>query len=69
MRHLVFIIFMKVKEAVDLFYQNVWKLHELLEILVFDRDIQFIFDFWKLMCKRLKIDVKLFTSYHSEIDE
>jgi hypothetical protein len=69
MRHFVLIIFMKVEEAIDSFYQNIWKLHELLEILIFDRDTQFIFDFWKLMCKRLKIDVKLFTSYHSEIDE
>jgi hypothetical protein len=69
MRHFVLIIFMKVEEAIDSFYQNVWKLHELLEVLVFDRDTQFIFDFWKLMYKRLKIDVKLFTSYHSEIDE
>jgi hypothetical protein len=67
--HFVLIIFMKVEEVVDSFYQNVWKLHEFLETLVFNRDTQFIFDFWKLMCKKLKIDVKLFTSYHSKIDE
>ncbi len=33
-----------------------------------DRDTQFIFDVWKHMCKMLKIDVKLSTTYHSEID-
>jgi len=34
-----------------------------------DRDTQFIFDVWKHMCKMLKINVKLSTTYHSEIDD
>jgi hypothetical protein len=69
MRHFVFISTMKVDEVANSFYQNVWKLHDLLDVLISNRDAQFIFDFWKLMCKRLKIDVKLFIEYYSKIDD
>ncbi len=34
-----------------------------------DWDTQFIFNVWKHMCKMLKIDVKLLTTYHSEIND
>ena len=44
MRHLVSIATMEVEEAILAFYNYVWKLHELLESLVFDRGTQFIFD-------------------------
>jgi hypothetical protein len=69
MRHFVLILTMKVDEVANSFYQNVWKLHDLLDVLISNRDAQFIFDFWKLMCRRLKIDVKLFIEYHSKIDD
>jgi hypothetical protein len=69
MRHFVFISTMKVEKVANSFYQNVWKLHDLLDALISNRDTQFIFDFWKLMCRRLKIDVKLFIEYHSKIDD
>ncbi len=69
MKHLVLITSMKVEEAINCFYAHVWKHHDLLEFFVFDRDTQFIFNVWKHMCKMLKIDVKLSTTYHSEIDD
>ncbi len=69
MRHLVFITSMKVEEVINCFYAHVWKHHDLLEFFVSDRDTQFTFDVWKHMCKMLKIDVKLSTTYHSEIDD
>jgi hypothetical protein len=69
MRHFVLISTMKVDKVANSFYQNVWKLHDLLDVLISNRDAQFIFDFWKLMCRRLKIDVKLFIEYHSKIDD
>ncbi len=34
-----------------------------------DWDTQFIFNVWKHMCKMLKIDVKLSTTYYSEIND
>jgi len=68
MRHLVFITFMKVEEVINCFYAYVWKHHDLLEFFMSDWDTQFIFNVWKHMCKMLKINVKLSTMYHSEID-
>jgi hypothetical protein len=69
MRHFVSTIFIKVEEVVNFFYQNVWKLYDLSDALTFDRDTQFTFDFWKLMCKRLKITAWLSISFYFEIDE
>jgi len=69
MRHLVLITSMKVEEVINCFYAHVWKHHDLLKFFVSDRDTQFIFDVWKHMCKMLKINVKLSTTYHSEIDD
>ncbi len=69
MRHLVFIIFMKVEEVINCFYAYVWKHHDLLEFFIFNWDTQFIFNVWKHMCKMLKINAKLSTMYHSEIND
>ncbi len=69
MKHLVLITFMKVEEVINCFYAHVWKHHDLLEFFMSDQDTQFIFNVWKHMCKMLKINVKLSTTYHSEIDD
>ncbi len=69
MRHLVLITFMKVEEVINCFYAHVWKHHDLLKFFMSDQDIQFIFNVWKHMCKMLKINIKLSTIYHSEIDD
>jgi len=69
MRHLVLITSMKVEEVINCFYAHVWKHHDLLEFFISDWDTQFIFNVWKHMCKMLKIDAKLSTTYHSEIDD
>ncbi len=69
MKHLILITSMKVEEVINCFYAHVWKHHDLLKFFMSDRDIQFIFDVWKHMCKMLKIDVKLSTTYHFEIDD
>ncbi len=69
MRHLVLITFMKVEEVINCFYAHVWKHHDLLKFFMSDWDIQFIFNVWKHMCKMLKINAKLSTTYYSEIDD
>ncbi len=69
MRHLVLITSIKVEEVINCFYAHVWKHHDLLKFFMSDRDIQFIFDVWKHMCKMLKINVKLSTTYYSEIND
>ncbi len=68
-RHLILITSMKVEEVINCFYAHVWKHHDLLKFFISDQDTQFIFNVWKHMCKMLKIDVKLSTTYHSEIDD
>ncbi len=68
-RHLVLITSMKVEKVINCFYAHVWKHHDLLEFFMSDWDTQFIFDVWKHMCKMLKINVKLLTTYHSEIND
>jgi len=68
-RHLVLITFMKVEEVINCFYAYVWKHHDLLEFFMSDWDTQFIFNIWKHMCKILKIDAKLSTMYHFEIND
>ncbi len=69
MKHLVLIIFMKVKKATYNFYAHVWKYHDLLKFFMSDQDTQFIFDVWKHMCKMLKINVKLFIAYYFKIND
>ena len=68
-RHLVLIILMKIEKATECFYAHVWKHHDLSESLVSDRDTQFISDIWQHLCQMLKINVKLFITYHPETDE
>ncbi len=69
MRHLILITFMKVEEVINCFYAHVWKHHDLLKFFMSDQDTQFIFNVWKHICKMLKINAKLSTMYHSEIDD
>ncbi len=68
-KHLILITSMKVKEVINCFYAHVWKHHDLLKFFMSDRDTQFIFNIWKHICKMLKINVKLLTMYHSEIND
>ncbi len=69
MKHLILITSMKVEEVINCFYAYVWKHHDLFKFFMSDRDTQFIFNVWKHMCKMLKINAKLSTMYHFEIDD
>ena len=69
MWHLVLIISMKLEKIINVFYQHVWKLHELSDNLISDWEAQFISEFWKLLCKWLKIHVNLFTADYSETND
>ncbi len=57
------------KETAKLLINHMWKLHELSNIIIFDRESQFIFLIWKKICQILKINVKLSTTFHSETNE
>jgi hypothetical protein len=57
------------EKTAKLLIQHVWKLHELLITMIFDRDSQFIFLVWNTICKMLKIKTKLFIAFHLETNE
>jgi hypothetical protein len=57
------------EEIVRLLISHVWKLHELSSTIISDRESQFISLVWKSVCRALKIDVKLSTTFHSKIDD
>jgi hypothetical protein len=44
-----------IEKTAKLFIEHVWKLHELFITMIFDRDFQFIFLIWNIICKMLKI--------------
>ena len=52
----------------ELFVHHVWKLHGLPRSIISDRGTQFVNDFWKFLCKRLGISVRLSTAWHPETD-
>ena len=57
------------EQTVKLLLIWVFRTHELSRSIVFDRDSQFISIVWKSLCLRLDIKMKLFTDYHSQIDD
>ncbi len=57
------------EKTIKLLINHVWKLHELLSIIISNRKSQFISFLWKTICQILKIDVKLSTAFRLEIDD
>jgi predicted metal-dependent hydrolase len=57
------------EKTAKLLISHVWKLHELSSIIISNREPQFMSLVWKTICQILKIDVKLSTTFHSEIDD
>ena len=49
--------------------QWIYWIHNLLDFIVSNRDSQFTFILWKSLCKRLNINLQLFTAYHFQIDD
>ncbi len=57
------------EQTVKLLLIWVFRIHELLRSIVFDRDSQFISIVWKSLCLRLDIKIKLFIDYHLQIND
>ena len=64
-----FINELTLERVVQIFYYFLWKIHDLFEIVVFDREIQFVNYFWKRLTQRLKFRVCFSIVWHSKIDE
>jgi hypothetical protein len=58
-----------IEKTTKVFIQHVWKLHELLTTMIFDRDFQFISLVWDTSCKMLRIKTKLFTAFYSKTND
>ena len=52
----------------DLFVHHVWKFHGLPKFIISDCGIRFVNDFWKFLCKRLSISVRLSNAWHPKTD-
>jgi len=57
------------EQTVKLLLIWVFRTHELSRSIMFNRDSQFILIVWKSLCLRLNIKMKLFTNYHSQIND
>ena len=55
-----------VEKLTNFFVQHVWKFHGFFRFIISNRGFQFVNDFWKFLCKKLNINAKLFTVWHSE---
>ena len=69
MKHLIFIILIKIKKATECFYIHIWKHYDLPESLISNKDIQFTFNIWQHLYQILKINIKLFTMYHFKMNK
>ena len=56
------------EELAALFLQHVWKHHGLPQTIISDRGTQFASRFWKALCQRLGIEVRLSTGFHPQTD-
>jgi len=56
------------EELARLFWDNIWKLHELPESIVLDRDPQFVIKITKELNDMLGIETKLSMSFHPQTD-
>ncbi len=57
------------EKTAELMLQWIYWIHDLLDFIVLNRDSQFTFILWKSLCKRLNINLQLFTVYHSQIND
>ncbi len=58
-----------IEKTTKLLIQYVWKLHELLNTMISNRDFQFISFVWNTICRMLKIKAKLFIAFHSKTNK
>ena len=55
--------------VVQVFVKWIWKEKNYSSTIVFDKDIQFIFHFWRHLCERINTTFKLSTTWHSKTND
>ena len=69
MRHIISLKSLDIIEIVKIFIQNVFKLYELSDMIIFNHKNQFITIFWKTLCTQLRIEAWLSTAFHFKTDD
>ena len=69
MRHMILLKSLDVIEIAEVFIWNVFKLHELSDMIISDHKDQFIVIFWKILCTWLEVEAQFLTVFHSETDD
>ena len=65
----ILINFLKIEIVIQVFIDFIWREEDYSTSIVSNRDKQFVAHFWRRLCNRLRTKLKLFTSFHSKIDE
>ena len=58
----------KAANIVDIFMKAIFRLHEIPNIIISDRDPKFIDNFWKSLFKGLDTKLNFSTAYHLQMD-
>jgi hypothetical protein len=64
MKHFIPITGLIAAELADAFMARIYALHEALNTIIFDRETQFIFEFWRKLSARFSIILKHSSAYH-----
>ena len=56
-------------DTARVFYHAIWKHHELPDSIISNHETQFVSHFWDELCTRLKIQARLSTAFHSEMND
>ena len=67
--HVKFIDELTFERVAQIFYHILWRIHDLFESCVFDKNIQFVNYFWKRLTERLRTRIRLSIVYYFEIDD
>ena len=68
-KHMIFLKLLNVIKIAEIFIQNVFKLHRLSDIIIFNHENQFVVIFWKMLCMWFEINSWFSMTYHSEIND
>ena len=57
-----------VVQVVDIFFREIVRFHELPKSIIFDRGIKFVCHFWRILWKKICIELKFSSTFHLQID-
>ena len=69
MRYMISLKLLNIVKIVEVFTQNVFKLHELSDTIIFDYKNQFIVIFWKILYTQFRIETQFLITFYSETDD